>query len=78
MLINANFYETGTYNNAPYMRYGNDNFRFRMYINDGGNFEFDAKILNKSSKGRRSQLMIGSFVTFYGLITPSNACLFDA
>ena len=53
MLINANFYQQGTRpNGTPYMLYGNDNFRFRMYINNSGNFEFDAIIRNKSPQGR--------------------------
>jgi len=52
MLVNANFYTTGNRNGHPYMLYGNDNFRFRMYINKADNFEFDAIIRNKSPKGR--------------------------
>lgn len=44
MLINADFYEQGERNGRPYIKYGNSRYRFRMYVNQGGNFEFDAII----------------------------------
>ncbi len=52
MLINVNFYEQGTRNGRPYIKYGNNRYRFRMYINKGGNFEFDAIIRSRSANGR--------------------------
>ncbi len=52
MLINANFYEQGMRNGHPYVKYGNNRFRFRMFINQAGSFEFDAIIRSKSPNGR--------------------------
>lgn len=45
-------YTTGIYNNQPYVKYGNDKYRYRMYVNKSGNFEFDAEIRSKPSSGR--------------------------
>ena len=52
MLINADFYEQGIRNGRPYIKYGNNRFRFRMYINANGNFEFDAIIRSRPASGR--------------------------
>lgn len=52
MLINANFYEEGTFNGHPYIKYGNNKFRFRMFIRRDGNFEFDAIIRSRPVNGR--------------------------
>ncbi len=51
MAVNADFYEVGERNGHPYMLYGNDNVRFRMYINKKGNFEFDAIIFKRPVNG---------------------------
>ena len=52
MLINANFYESGTHRGRPYLKYGNNRLRFRMYVNRSGNFEFDAIVRSKLPNGR--------------------------
>lgn len=52
MLINADYYEQGSRNGHPYVLYGNNRFRFRMYINRRNRFEFDAIIRSKPANGR--------------------------
>lgn len=49
---NMNHYETGERNGRPYVKYGNNKYRYRMYVNRSGNFEFDAIIRQKPASGR--------------------------
>lgn len=47
MLINKTFYRESVINGHLAVMYGDNQFRFRMYINRSGQFEFDAIIRNK-------------------------------
>lgn len=49
---NMDHYQTGTYNGYPYVKYGNDKYRYRMYMTKGGAFEFDAIIRARPISGR--------------------------
>lgn len=52
MLIVADFYEQGQHNGYPYIKYGNNRWRFRMYVNADNEFEFDAIIRSRPANGR--------------------------
>jgi len=45
-------YQTGTLNGRPYVKYGNNKYRYRMYITPEGAFEFDAIIRSRPLSGR--------------------------
>lgn len=45
-------YTSGMRNGYPYVKYGNDKYRYRMYMTKGGSFEFDAIIRSKPANGQ--------------------------
>jgi len=52
MAINATVYRQGERNGVPYVLYGNDQYRFRMYESPSGGFEFDLILLKPPPNGR--------------------------
>lgn len=45
-------YDVNALASTPYVKYGDDNIQYKMYINEGGNFEFDAIIKRGMPKGQ--------------------------
>lgn len=52
MAINVDFYQESIVNGQPAFKYGNDKFRFRMYVTEYGAFEFDAIIRKRPANGK--------------------------
>jgi len=75
LIKRATFYESGNFNGKPYLRYGSNLLRMRMYVNKGGNFEFDAKIRSKLPNGRHE---IPFIIQTQGLVFAYQDTLMDS